>query len=259
MPLKTLNRLTSTHRSQKTNYQLGGYLAFVAGTINAGGFLAISQYTSHMSGIISSIGDNLAIKDAIPILGALSMLVSFIFGSFVSTVMVSWGKRHQIYSEYALPLLLEAILLLMFGVLGANLNVLTPLTVPTIALMLCFVMGLQNAIITKISSAEIRTTHMTGIVTDIGIELGRMMYWNRSQEANKVHIVRSNQKKLKAHLLIFGMFLTGGVVGAISFQKTGYISVVPISISLIVISSLQIYRDIRKLVKSYARVRSDHV
>lgn len=257
MPLQTISRLTSPHRSQKTNRQLGAYLAFVAGTINAGGFLAISQYTSHMTGIISSIGDNVALQDVIPVLGAFSMLFSFVIGSMVSTIMVSWGRRHKIYSEYALPLLLEALLLLIFGVLGANLNVLTPLTVPTIALMLCFMMGLQNAIITKISKAEIRTTHMTGIVTDIGIELGRLIYWNRSAQGNQVHPVQANQQKLKTHLLIFSMFLIGGAFGAISFKTSGYISVVPISISLIAVSSLQVYRDLRRLIKmfgSYPRI-----
>ncbi|HBI84103.1 DUF1275 domain-containing protein [Orrella sp. NBD-18] len=257
MPLQTISRLTSPHRSQKTNRQLGAYLAFVAGTINAGGFLAISQYTSHMTGIISSIGDNVALQDVIPVLGAFSMLFSFVIGSMISTIMVSWGRRHKIYSEYALPLLLEALLLLIFGVLGANLNVLTPLTVPTIALMLCFMMGLQNAIITKISKAEIRTTHMTGIVTDIGIELGRLIYWNRSAQGNQVHPVQANQQKLKTHLLIFSMFLIGGAFGAISFKTSGYISVVPISISLIAVSSLQVYRDLRRLIKmfgSYPRI-----
>lgn len=251
MPLQTISRLTSPHRSQKTNLQLGAYLAFVAGTINAGGFLAIAQYTSHMTGIISSIGDNLALQDVIPVLGALSMLVSFVAGSMVSTIMVSWGRRHKIYSEYAMPLLLEAVLLLIFGVLGANLNVYTPLTVPAIALMLCFMMGLQNAIITKISKAEIRTTHMTGIVTDIGIELGRLFYWNRSQVGNQIHPVQANRQKLKTHLLIFCMFLIGGAFGAISFKTSGYVSVVPISISLIAVSSLQIYRDIRRLIKMF--------
>lgn len=257
MPLQTISRLTSPHRSQKTNRQLGAYLAFVAGTINAGGFLAISQYTSHMTGIISSIGDNVALQDVIPVLGAFSMLFSFVIGSMISTIMVSWGRRHKVYSEYALPLLLEALLLLIFGVLGANLNVLTPLTVPTIALMLCFMMGLQNAIITKISKAEIRTTHMTGIVTDIGIELGRLIYWNRSAQGNQVHPVQANQQKLKTHLLIFSMFLIGGAFGAISFKTSGYISVVPISISLIAVSSLQVYRDLRRLIKmfgSYPRI-----
>ena len=92
---------------------------------------------------------------------------------------------------------------------------------------------------------------MTGIVTDIGIELGRLIYWNRSKEGNEIHLVQVNRQKLKAHLLIFSMFLVGGAFGAISFKTSGYISVVPISISLIAVSSLQIYRDLRRLLKGY--------
>ncbi len=250
MTIQTLHRLTSTRRSQRSNYQLGAYLAFVAGAVNAGGFMAIGQYTSHMTGIVSSIGDHFALASLLPVLGGLSMLASFILGAVATAILVNWGRRHKVHSEFTLPLLLEAIVLLLFGLAGAYLHLYKPLTVPTIALMLCFVMGLQNAIITKISKAEIRTTHMTGIVTDIGIELGRLMYWNKSIEGNQTHLVVANRKKLTAHLLIFGMFLSGAIVGAVSFKTTGYISVVPISISLIIISSLQIYRDLKRFVKN---------
>jgi uncharacterized membrane protein YoaK (UPF0700 family) len=250
MTIQALHRLTSTRRSQHANYQLGAYLAFVAGAVNAGGFMAIGQYTSHMTGIVSSIGDHFALANLLPVLGGLSMLMSFVFGAVATAVLVNWGRRHKIHSEFTLPLLLEAIVLLLFGMAGAYLHLYKPLTVPTIALMLCFVMGLQNAIITKISKAEIRTTHMTGIITDIGIEIGRLFYWNKSLEGNQTHLVIANRKKLKAHLLIFGMFLFGGIVGAVSFKTTGYISVVPISISLIIISSLQIYRDLKRLIKN---------
>jgi uncharacterized membrane protein YoaK (UPF0700 family) len=110
-------------------------------------------------------------------------------------------------------------------------------------------MGLQNAIVTKVSKAEIRTTHMTGIITDIGIELGKLIYWNKSTQVNESGYVRANREKLKAHLFIFGMFLIGGIVGAISFKTVGYISVIPLSLSLVLIASLQIYRDIRAVLR----------
>ena len=67
MPIKFIQLLTSTQRSYKTNVQLGAYMAFVAGAVNAGGFLAIARYTSHMSGIISAIGDDLALNDFISV------------------------------------------------------------------------------------------------------------------------------------------------------------------------------------------------
>lgn len=249
MAIKFLQLLTSPQRSTKTNFQLGCLLAFIAGSVNAGGFLAISRYTSHMSGIISGIGDDLALNDILAVMGSISLLLSFMIGAATTAVLVNWGQRKHIHSQFALPLLLEAALLLMFGLLGANLNIYTPLTIPTIALMLCFVMGLQNAIITKASRAEIRTTHMTGVVTDIGIELGKLFYWNHSKEANKKGHVLANKERLKAHLSIFSMFLLGALLGAISFKGVGYISVVPISLLLILIASLQIYRDVRGWVK----------
>ncbi|QWD62808.1 YoaK family protein [Polynucleobacter sp. MWH-UH25E] len=252
MAIKFLQLLTSPQRSTKTNFQLGCLLAFVAGAVNAGGFLAISRYTSHMSGIISGIGDDLALSNILAVLGGVSLLLSFIIGSAATAILVNWGQRKHIHSQFALPLLVEAFLLLCFGLLGANLNLYTSLTVPTIALMLCFVMGLQNAIITKVSRAEIRTTHMTGVVTDIGIELGKLFYWNRSEEANKKGHVRANKQKLKAHALILSMFLIGGIVGALSFKRVGYGSVIPLSLVLIIIASLQIYRDIRVLIKGPA-------
>jgi len=227
-------------------------MAFVAGAVNAGGFLAIARYTSHMSGIISAIGDDLALNDFISVLGGISLLLSFLSGAATTAIIVNWGHRRKIHSEFALPLLVEAVLLLIFGLVGANLNIYLPLTVPAIALLLCFVMGLQNAIVTKASRAEIRTTHMTGVITDIGIELGKLIYWNKSQEANEGAYVRANREKLKTHLFIFGMFLIGGIVGALSFNKVGYISVIPLSLLLVLIAGFQIYRDISAKMKDWA-------
>lgn len=248
MAIKFIQLITSSQRSHKTNVQLGAYMAFVAGAVNAGGFLAIARYTSHMSGIISAIGDDLALNNIISVLGGISLLLSFLFGAATTAIIVNWGHRKKIHSAFALPLLVEAILLLIFGLAGANLNIYAPLTVPAIALLLCFVMGLQNAIVTKASRAEIRTTHMTGIVTDIGIELGKLIYWNKSVEANKQGLVQVNRERLKTHLSIFGMFLMGGIIGAISFKRVGYISVLPLSVSLVLIASMQIYRDIKGFV-----------
>ena len=253
MPINTLQLLTSEHRTSRTNYQLGSYLAFIAGAINAGGFLAIGRYTSHMSGIISAIGDDLALGNLITVLAGLALLASFIFGAATTAILVNWGQRRKIHSRYALPLLLEAFVLLLFGIVGANLSAYMQLTVPVIVFLLCYVMGLQNAIITKISKAEIRTTHMTGIVTDIGIELGKLFYWNRSEQGNEVHLVLYNKQKLKDYTLILSMFTAGGVIGAAAFKYVGFISVLPISVSLIGVALVQVYRDLKVLLPKFAR------
>jgi uncharacterized membrane protein YoaK (UPF0700 family) len=248
MVMKSIHLLTSSKRSSETNYRLGAILAFVAGAINAGGFFAVGQYTSHMSGIISGIADDLALGHVVLVLAGGSLIISFILGAATTALLINWGQRQKLHSQYALPLLLESFLLLMFGLLGTNIEKYITYGVPATVLLLCYIMGLQNAIITKISKSEIRTTHMTGMVTDLGIELGKIIFWNRSEEANRIHYVKGNPKKIRTLTTIVFMFFFGGLIGALSFKDFGFISVAPLALILTSIASLQIIRDVKKLV-----------
>ena len=63
MPAHYFRSLTGKDRSAEADRQLGFSLTFVAGATNAGGFLAVKQYTSHMSGVVSSIADQAALGD----------------------------------------------------------------------------------------------------------------------------------------------------------------------------------------------------
>jgi len=247
MPFSSFVQLTGKDRDPRSNLILGAIMAVIAGAVNAGGFLAIQRYTSHMTGIISGIADDLIVSDLTVVLAGIASLLSFIAGAATTTIFINWARRHKLHSEYALSLALEAALLMVFGLLGANLNVLVEVFVPTTVLLLCFIMGLQNAITTKISQKEIRTTHMTGVVTDIGIELGRLIYWNKSKHFPLDENVRANRQKLKAYLLIFSAFLTGAVLGALAFREAGYFTTVPIAIFLLLLAAPPILRDIFKI------------
>ena len=169
MPFHYARKLTGHRRSEQGNRHLGALLAFVAGAINAGGFLAVKQYTSHMTGILSAVADNLVLGAYQFALAGIGALLSFLAGAACTAIVVNHAKRRNMHARYALPLLLEALLLLCFGFLGFQLTQIEGLFVPITVMLLCFMMGLQNALITKISNAEIRTTHLTGMLTDIGI------------------------------------------------------------------------------------------
>lgn len=248
MVMKSIHLLTSSKRSSVTNYRLGAILAFIAGAVNAGGFFAVGQYTSHMSGIISGIADDLALGHVILAFAGGSLLISFILGAATTALVVNWGQRQKLHSQYALPLFFESFLLLIFGLLGSNIEKYISYGIPATVLLLCYIMGLQNAIITKISKSEIRTTHMTGMVTDLGIELGKIIFWNQSRKANQTHYVKGNPQKIRTLASIVLMFFFGGLVGAISFKSFGFISVAPLAIILTSIASLQIIRDVKKIV-----------
>lgn len=246
MPVEFLHRLTTPVRTRGANRQLGGVLAFVAGAINAGGFLAVQRYTSHMTGIVSAIADDLVLGQVLLAMAGISSLLAFVFGAASTAVLVNWARRRRLHGEFALPLALEAALLLLFGLLGANLELLIDVFVPSTVLLLCFVMGLQNAIVTKISHAEIRTTHMTGVITDLGIELGRLFYWNRTPEANARHLVVANREKLRVHLAILALFFVGGLVGAVAFKRIGFAATVPFAALLTAMAAPPLLRDLRQ-------------
>ena len=237
MPINYLSALTSPKRSARANLHLGVTLAAVAGALNAGGFLAVGQYTSHMTGMLAAATDDLVLGRFLPAMAALIALISFATGAASTAIIVNFARRNRLPYIYTPVLLLEAILLLLFGLIGTKLQEHEVVTVSFTTVVLCYTMGLQNALITKISNAEIRTTHVTGLVTDIGIEIGKMLYWNKRQgDATPLEEVGANINKLRLHLMLVGAFFIGGVSGASAFKHLGFISTIPLSIALIFLS-----------------------
>jgi len=239
--IKRLQDLIGAERNDKTDARLGLTLCFIAGAVNAGGFLAVGQYTSHMSGMISAMADNLALGGVGLVLGGIGAFLSFVIGAACSAALINWGRRHHARGQYALPLLFEAVLLLGFGLIGSfrdHVPFFLFLAVP----LLCFIMGLQNAIITKISRARMRTTHMTGVVTDIGIELGKLFYWNRTIGAADGRVL-ADRTKLRLLGSLLGAFFIGGVIGALGFNHIGFVTTVPLAILLLLLAGVPMAAD----------------
>jgi uncharacterized membrane protein YoaK (UPF0700 family) len=242
MPIKYIRKLTGHERDQQADRHLGYSLAFIAGAMNAGGFLAVGQYTSHMTGIVSSMADAAALGAEWIALAGFTSVLAFLAGAATTALLINWASRRKLRSRYALSLLLEAALLLLFGLAGAHLKDYREFLAPTTVLLLCFIMGLQNAIITKISGAVIRTTHVTGLSTDIGIELGKLFYVNRCRTPQPA--VRANRAKLKLHTLLLCSFCSGGVLGALGFKRAGFSAAIPLALWLAVLASIPVLDDI---------------
>lgn len=248
MSIRYIRSLTGRRRSLAANRHLGFALAFVAGAINAGGFLAVQQYTSHMTGIVSAMADNAVLGAYELVLGGAAALLSFMTGAACSAVMVNYSRRRHMHSEFALPLLLEAVLLVCFGFLGARLSMIDGLFVSITVMLLCFIMGLQNAVITKISKAEIRTTHITGIVTDIGIEFGKLLYWNAPTPSGRTKVI-ANRARLKILITLALSFFLGGVAGALGFKHVGYVATVPLAMVLGTLALVPAVDDVKRYVR----------
>lgn len=233
---------TDVNRSATTNLRLGCTLCGIAGATNAGGFLAVGKYTSHMTGILSSVADDLVLGQLPLALASMALVAAFVGGSMTTAWMVNWSLRRQMRSAFARPLVVEALLLLVFGIFGTAINHFSALVVPITVLLLCFIMGLQNAVITKVSHAEIRTTHITGLLTDLGIELGKLFYLSGSTFPKKVV---ANRGKLRIHAKLVSSFFGGALVGAFGFKHFGYIATVPLALLLLLLTWGPIVDDVK--------------
>ncbi len=241
MVRRHLHAIAARERTNRADIHLGVMLAFIAGSINAGGFLAVGRYTSHMTGIVSAIGDELALHQYQAALLSLAFLLSFITGSLVSSLCVNFCRHRHYHSEYAATLMLEAALLLLFGMSATGVFDSVHLSIPLTIALLCFIMGLQNALITKVSHSRIRTTHVTGISTDIGIELGRRLFRLLGDRQLPVHIER-----LMVPVQLLLAFLSGAITGAFTFTQMGFVAVIPLAVLLVVLAAGPVWRDLKR-------------
>lgn len=237
---RLIQSAAARERTVQADTHLGTTLAFIAGAVNAGGFMAAGRYTSHMTGIVSSIGDALVLHQNALALYLLLLLFAFVVGAATTSVIVNYARAKQFHSEYASALMLEAVLLLLFGLSASGWVVEMQLSIHVTLMLLCFIMGLQNALITKISHSRIRTTHVTGITTDIGIELGRRLFRASSHPDVPVH-----RDRLMIPLYLFGAFLIGCIAGAFAFTLIGFAAVIPLAIVLVVLAIAPILKDVR--------------
>ncbi|EGF92951.1 hypothetical protein ABI_13900 [Asticcacaulis biprosthecium C19] len=237
-----LRQLSASHRTEQADTRLGVVLAFVAGAVNAGGFLAVGAYTSHMTGMVASITDLVVVDQWRTAVAIIPHILAFFAGSVLSAVLINWARLKHLASEFALPLMAEACLLIVFGLLAATglaagLNGLYGLIA-----LLCLIMGLQNGLITKISHAEIRTTHMTGVITDLGIETGRFLFGKVSHADTRFSAV-----KLRRLVLLLVGFVIGGLAGAAAFSWIGFVAVLPLAALLAAMALLPIADDLKRM------------
>lgn len=218
--------LVSAHRSAGSDLALATILAGIAGAANAGGFFALGKYTSHMTGYLSQFADNIAVWNLqIALVSALAVS-AFVAGAAFSAILINWARGRAGHQQYALPLVVQGLFMLCFafgGLLTGGVGQIFAL------LCLCFIMGMQNATITKISGARIRTTHATGMVTDIGIELGRGLFGRLRPTSG----LKANRAKLRILLQLVSAFVLGGILGAIGYGVAGFLFSIPLAIILL--------------------------
>ncbi|MDE4916212.1 YoaK family protein [Methylobacterium sp. 092160098-2] len=203
-------------RSPAADRALALSLAGVAGALNTAGFYAVGLYASNMTGNVSAISDRTGTGDLVLAAQACLLVVLFVLGATTSTLMIRRRRRKAGPGAYAYSVCAEAFLLVAVGLLVLPLA--EPVRSHTLVLGLSFILGLQNAAVTKISEARVRTTHVTGMITDIGIELAR---WLDRDASASDRLKPHDPVRLRLYLLTVGAFLGGGLVGVVAYRLVG--------------------------------------
>lgn len=155
-------------------------LASAAGLVNATAFLACARFVAHVSGNATSLGTGIGALDVVIDYGL--VLFCFVFGAAVSGTMIDGRHHTKRRPLYATPLFFVVVLLCGVGAAGVlglwgefsgSVDGVHDLVFVSI---LSFAMGVQNAAVASSTGLLVRTTHMTGPATDLGVQLATALH-----------------------------------------------------------------------------------
>jgi uncharacterized membrane protein YoaK (UPF0700 family) len=202
-------------RTSQHNLKLATLLGLTAGFVNAEGFLGFSVLTTNVTGHAALFAERIAFQDwKTAAVIALWMLL-FLAGAFFTSIVLSFTGENQRFS-YFIPVIIEILILLVSALFGHQYNG-ALLAKELFAGSLLFAMGLQNALVSMVSGSVVRTTHLTGTFTDLGIDLAQIVHSNK---AERTHL----KSKIKLRIYIIFFFMAGAVLGAYLFHGFGFSS-----------------------------------
>lgn len=217
-------------------------LAFQGGFINVGGLLTVHIFVSHVTGFSAHFSTQLIDGNIIKAGYFLLVPLFFLAGAFFSSLFTEVRKKKNQSPVYIHILMLLSVLFLLvaglgkvgfFGSFGEPFHNFSDFLLLSI---LAFSCGAQNAIFTHYSRSIIRTTHLTGITTDLGIGLAKSLISKEKTE--------DYYNKIRINLII--SFIIGSVCGAIVFPKINFLGfLLPAIVSVFV--GVRLYKSRKKL------------
>lgn len=205
-------RYRGKNRTLIHNIQLASLLSFVAGIVNVTGFFAFHQLTTNVTGHFAFFADEIVQVHFDTALVYLLYIVSFFLGAFVSNLLVEFMVDREVRLTNVIPVLIEIAILATIAILSYETQNIAP---NVMVCSLLFAMGLQNALVTSISNAQVRTTHLTGLFTDLGIELSQIFFFKKEEQRVRL------KSSIKLRLVIISFFFLGCVLGGYAYTSMG--------------------------------------
>lgn len=208
----------------KTNLTIWMTMAFQAGLLNMGGFMACHEFVSHVTGFATLFGREVSEFRFDHAAGMLLVPVFFFLGAMLSGQLVDLRLRQRLKPRYYVTFG-GIFFLILFVLVGGTLGYFGQFGETTynprfylLLAVLCLVCGIQNGTVTSVSRSIVRTTHLTGVTTDLGIGIIRVLNGDKI-EGGIADEIKANV--MRAGIILF--FIVGSVVAAFFFRDYGYL------------------------------------
>ncbi len=228
-------RKYSSFRTLGDNIRLGILTAFTAGMVNVASLLIFLAFTSNVTGYFAIFAAEVVKGNFYQVVVVLGWIFLFFSGSFFANLVVINSNGGNTYVAHSIPILLEIACLMTVGVYGNYFYQETLSETEYLLSLMLFAMGLQNGLTASISNFTVKTTHLTGATTDLGILLS--MFTKKEFRQNK-----KLMEKAKLISSIVVSYLVGAIVAGYIYQYIQFKLFYIVCFTLVVVLSYDLYK-----------------
>lgn len=237
-------RKYSNSRSLADNIKLGTLSAFSAGMVNIGSLLLFFAFSSNITGHYAILAAEIVKGNLYQVAVVFSWIFLFFFGSFTSNMFVIHINQKNSYLAHAIPLILEILCLLFVGVYGDYFYSETLVETEYLLAVMLFAMGLQNGLTASISNFSVKTTHLTGTTTDLGILFS--MFTKKEYRNNEALVGKAKLLSAITISYVTGAILAGFTYVYLSFKMFYLVSLVLVVIIVYDLSKIRLKRFLQQ-------------
>lgn len=206
-------------RSRSQDLALGGTTAVAAGMVNVASVMAFFAFSSNVTGHVAIFTEEISKGHWHQVSVVFAWLLSFLLGAVLANTLVAGlGRRHAILGHAAAPAI--QVLLLLAVAYYCQLHYAETLReTEYLVAALLFSMGLQNSTVATVSGGVVKTTHLTGLFTDLGMEVAMLLRGEHLRDEGVAF-------KFVLHMTILACYLFGGMVGGLVYMRYRYVALV---------------------------------
>lgn len=209
-------RRSNDKRTLKENLMLASSTAFVAGSTNVAGVIAFLAFTTNITGHVANLARHVAENNWHEMILFFVWLLLFFMGAFISNFLIRSASNKSNYWAHSQPIIIEIVVLLFVAVYGDKFYAESQTEREIIICAIIFSMGLQNSMVSTVSGGLIKSSHLTGLFTDLGGDVSEWLH----TEARKRLIVKN---RIYVRLTILAFYFLGGLAGGYFFNAYGFV------------------------------------